>query len=90
MGPQVFFAVEHRRTARIVVWYATRNPGTSSIRARGNMLKVIRRLWGDDQGQDIAEYAVMLAVILVLVVGTIRRVGTNSNTVLSNVAGSIQ
>jgi Flp pilus assembly pilin Flp len=54
------------------------------------MLKVIRRLWGDDQGQDIAEYAVMLAVILVLVVGTIRRVGTNSNTVLSNVAGSIQ
>jgi Flp pilus assembly pilin Flp len=42
------------------------------------------------QGQDIAEYAVMLAVILVLVVGTIRLVGSNSNTVFSNVASSIQ
>ena len=55
----------------------------------GNMLKVIRRLW-NDQGQDIAEYAVMLAVILVIVVGTIRLVGTKSNTVFSNVASSIQ
>jgi Flp pilus assembly pilin Flp len=44
----------------------------------------------DDQGQDIAEYAVMLAVILVLVIGTIRLVGTNANNVFSNVASSIQ
>jgi len=36
-------------------------------------------LWKDEEGQDIAEYAVMLAVILVLVVGTIRLVGTNAN-----------
>jgi Flp pilus assembly pilin Flp len=54
------------------------------------MTEVIRGLWRDDQGQDIAEYAVMLAVILVLVVGTIRLVGTKSNTVFSNVASSIQ
>ena len=47
-------------------------------------------LWEDDGGQDIAEYAVMLAVILVLVVGTIRLIGTNANTVFSNVASSIQ
>ena len=44
----------------------------------------------DDRGQDIAEYAVMLAVILVLVIGTIRLIGTNANTVFSNVASSIQ
>ncbi|HKN36203.1 MAG TPA: hypothetical protein VJX16_23440 [Terriglobales bacterium] len=54
------------------------------------MTGFVRRLWSDDQGQDIAEYAVMLAVILVLVVGTIRLVGTKSNTVFSNVASSIQ
>jgi Flp pilus assembly pilin Flp len=48
------------------------------------------QLWRHDEGQDIAEYAVMLAVILVLVVGTIRLVGSNSNTVFSNVASSIQ
>jgi Flp pilus assembly pilin Flp len=44
----------------------------------------------DDRGQDIAEYAVMLAVILVIVVGTIRIVGSQSNNVFSNVASSIQ
>lgn len=50
----------------------------------------IQRMWSDDEGQDIAEYAVMLAVILVLVVGTIRLVGTNANNVFSNVASSVQ
>ncbi len=48
------------------------------------------RLWSNDEGQDIAEYAVMLAVILVLVVGTIRLIGSNANTVFSNAASSIQ
>ena len=50
----------------------------------------LQRFWFEDQGQDIAEYAVMLAVILVLVVGTIRLVGSNANNVFSNVASSIQ
>jgi Flp pilus assembly pilin Flp len=50
----------------------------------------IRSLWIDDQGQDIAEYAVMLAVILVIVVGTIRLVGSNANNVFSSVASSVQ
>ena len=48
------------------------------------------RLWQQDEGQDIAEYAVMLAVILVIVVGTIRLIGSNANTVFSNTASSIQ
>jgi len=47
---------------------------------------LLQRLWTDDQGQDIAEYAVMLAVILVLVVGTILLVGSNANTAFSTVA----
>lgn len=54
------------------------------------MIAQIRKLWSEDQGQDIAEYAVMLAVILVLVVGTVRLIGSNANTVFSNVASSIQ
>ena len=49
----------------------------------------LRRLWRNDGGQDIAEYAVMLAVILVIVVGTIRLIGANSNNVFSEVASSI-
>jgi pilus assembly protein Flp/PilA len=47
-------------------------------------------LWKDDSGQDIAEYAVMLAVILVIVVGTIRLIGSNANTVFSQVGSAIQ
>jgi Flp pilus assembly pilin Flp len=54
------------------------------------MVQLIRRIWSEEQGQDIAEYAVMLAVILVLVVGTIRLIGTNANSAFSSVASSIQ
>jgi len=48
------------------------------------------RLWSDDEGQDIAEYDAMLAVILELVVGTIRLMGSNANNVFSPAASSIQ
>ena len=58
--------------------------------AVGLLTMLLRRLWTDDRGQDIAEYAVMLAVILVLVVGTIRLVGSNANNAFSAVASSIQ
>ncbi len=53
-------------------------------------MKLVRRLFCDEQGQDIAEYAVMLAVILVIVVGTVRLIGSNANNVFSTVASSIQ
>ncbi len=49
-----------------------------------------QQLWNDERGQDIAEYAVMLAVILVIVVGTIRLIGSNANNVFSNVGSSLQ
>lgn len=49
----------------------------------------LHRVCVEDEGQDIAEYAVMLAVILVLVVGTIRLVGSNANNAFSAVASSI-
>jgi Flp pilus assembly pilin Flp len=48
-----------------------------------------REMWSNDEGQDIAEYAVMLAVILVIVVGTIRLIGGNANNVFSSVASSL-
>jgi len=54
------------------------------------MRQILRSLWLEDTGQDIAEYAVMLAVILVIVVGTIRLIGGNANNVFSSVASSIQ
>lgn len=53
------------------------------------MAKWVTQLWQDEQGQDIAEYAVMLAVVLVIVVGTVRLIGSNANNVFSSVASSI-
>ena len=53
------------------------------------MSNLVRRLWSEDHGQDIAEYAVMLAVILVLVVGTIRLIGGNANNAFSATASAI-
>jgi Flp pilus assembly pilin Flp len=54
------------------------------------MQDIFRRLWSEDEAQDIAEYAVMLAVILVIVVGTVRLIGGHSNNVFSSVASAIQ
>jgi Flp pilus assembly pilin Flp len=54
------------------------------------MCNYLIQLWKDDKGQDIAEYAVMLAVILVIVVGTIRLIGSNANNVFSQAASTIQ
>jgi Flp pilus assembly pilin Flp len=53
-------------------------------------MELLRNLWREQEGQDIAEYAVMLAVILVIVVGTVRLIGSNANNVFSNVASAIQ
>jgi Flp pilus assembly pilin Flp len=53
------------------------------------MHNAFRKLWLEEEGQDIAEYAVMLAVILVIVVGTIRLIGGSANNVFSEVASSI-
>jgi len=54
------------------------------------MKHLLHQLWREEEGQDIAEYAVMLAVILVIVVGTVRLIGSNANNVFSSVASAIQ
>jgi len=49
------------------------------------VIRAINRLWAEESGQDVAEYAVMLAVILVIVIGTVRLIGGNANNVFSQV-----
>ena len=50
----------------------------------------LKHLWSEESGQDIAEYSVMLAVILVIVVGTVRLIGSNASNVFSQVGSAIQ
>jgi Flp pilus assembly pilin Flp len=64
--------------------------GSTWLRAKEEpVAKFLHQLWSDERGQDVAEYAVMLAVVLVIVVGTIRLIGGNANNVFSSVASSI-
>jgi Flp pilus assembly pilin Flp len=64
-------------------------PLKTAVNLEETMMNLMRTLWSNDDGQDIAEYAVMLAVILVIVVGTIKLIGTKANTVFSETASSL-
>jgi Flp pilus assembly pilin Flp len=50
----------------------------------------LRILWSNEDGQDIAEYSVMLAVVLVIVLSTVRLIGGNAGNVFSQVGSAIQ
>lgn len=53
------------------------------------LINIMRKLWTEESGQDVAEYAVMLAVILVIVIGTVRLIGSNANNVFSQVGSQL-
>ena len=55
-----------------------------------NMTHSLNRLWQQDDGQDVAEYSVMLAVVLVIALGTIRMIGSSANAVFSSIGSAIQ
>jgi Flp pilus assembly pilin Flp len=62
--------------------------GVSSIGGK-QVIETIRQLWTEENGQDVAEYAVMLAVILVIVIGTVKLIGGNANNVFSQVGSQM-
>jgi len=81
-------AIDNRRRSRH--YYLHKLAWKFIYRAGGCMVQLLRQLCTDERGQDIAEYAVMLAVILVLVIGTVRLIGGNANNAFSSVASSLQ
>jgi Flp pilus assembly pilin Flp len=46
---------------------------------------MIRRIWMDDAGQDVPEYALMLALILVITIGVVSGIGNDASTIFTNV-----
>jgi Flp pilus assembly pilin Flp len=83
-GSRYFTMIRRRTTARSI-----------DIRSGGaidwghTVIKAMRHLWAEENGQDVAEYAVMLAVILVIVIGTVRLIGGNANNVFSQVGSQM-
>src|SRR5438445_2929861 len=84
-GPQTFVPPRSSHSA------APHFIGQCEIEIDGEMMRQLLNsaCWNTD-GQDVAEYAVMLAVILVIVIGLVRMIGSNSGTVFSQVASGIQ
>jgi Flp pilus assembly pilin Flp len=79
---------------RVSYWYSTAylyRAGAASVEwGKTTVKKMMQKLWAEESGQDVAEYAVMLAVILVIVIGTVRLIGTNANNVFSQVGSQLQ
>ena len=80
----------HSPPPRLTLSMVAASPQAKFGTWRMNVKELLQNLWSNDEGQDIAEYAVMLAVILVIVVGTIRLIGTNANTIFSETASAIK
>jgi hypothetical protein len=44
---------------------------------------LLRQVWTDDVAQDIAEYALMLAILLTITILSIQAIGSNAQTMMS-------
>lgn len=53
------------------------------------MRQLLTRVWNNDDAQDIAEYALLLAVILVIVISVVTAIGTNANTIFSKASAGL-
>lgn len=79
------FVLASAEIVRVTGWAAS-----AGIEEYNNKMKpLLRRLWEENQGQDIAEYALMLAVILLIVAATVSAIGTNANNVFNAVSGKL-
>ena len=71
----------------LVIRWGNLKPGNSAGRLQSDFCHVV---WNRDDAQGIAEYAVMLTVILVIAVGTVRLIGANASSIFSSVGSAIQ
>jgi len=54
------------------------------------MKRMLHSLWSNDAGQDVAEYALLLAVLLVVVAGAVAAIGTNADTIFGNARDALK
>jgi len=46
-------------------------------------------LWNDESGQDLAEYALLIALIAIVVIGAVTLLGSNIQSVFNDIAGQL-
>ena len=52
--------------------------------------RLVRDVFSEQRGQGVAEYAIMLVVVLSLALGAIRFIGSHSNEVFRSIVSAIQ
>lgn len=54
------------------------------------MLSLFKALWADESGQDLVEYALLVALIAIIVIAALRILGPIIATVFNNIATNLQ
>jgi pilus assembly protein Flp/PilA len=55
----------------------------------GTKMALFTRLWRNEEGQDLAEYALLIALIALVVIGAVTLLGTRIQTVFNNIANAL-
>jgi len=53
------------------------------------LLNLWNALRSDESGQDLAEYALLIALIAIVVIAAVTLLGGNISTVFNNIAGAL-
>jgi len=53
------------------------------------MVETFRRLWSDDQGQDLVEYALLVFLLSVAAIAILTTLGTDIKNVFSEAASAM-
>jgi len=53
------------------------------------LLNLWNALWSDESGQDLAEYALLIALIAIVVIAAVTLLGGNISTVFNTIAGAL-
>jgi len=54
------------------------------------MLAPFKALWADESGQDLVEYALLVALIAIIVIAALKILGPIIATVFNNIATNLQ
>lgn len=63
---------------------------TDGLHKKGTiMTKLIRKLWNDEEGATMVEYALMVALVAVVAIGAVTLLGTNVTAIFNRIADAI-
>ena len=66
-----------------------RKPVNGNYAGRRTMLAPFKALWTDESGQDLVEYALLVALIAIIVIAALRILGPIIATVFNRISGNL-